>query len=181
MSMHHLPRILALLGLAGLLCGCNAPGNTLEAASRTELPSRSWPEIMDAAERTMREFFTVDTVDPASGLIRALPATTVSERPASAFGPELSSPAEIRRLAELQVSGQGGAVVAACRILIQRNQETEARPFLQQATSDEIPNQTPLEESRGLQAVPGVAWTTVGRDQQLEQAVLAALHERLGN
>jgi hypothetical protein len=165
--------------LVAAISGCDSSERMTSTASRMELASVEWDAAMTAAEQTMREFFEVDRIDRRRGVIKAVPTRELASNQGLLGRDKLSSPRSVRRIAELRLKQGGGGVIAECSILIQNSESLDDPVYRQMHTSQDTPNQTPLEENLGLDSRDGQVWSTTGEDHSLERAVLAALAERL--
>lgn len=168
--------ILVITGIAGA-GGCTLPTQPLDRSSDADFPNVEIDTAFTAAEQTMSEFFRIELSDRGRGVIRAVPAVAAASR-AGEIVPRISSPSEVRHIAELRVAPVSGGTRAHCRVIVQRNDGTERQSYVEPNSID-APNRTPLEESRGYAEAGGMVWTTTGYDRELERAVLAAMAERL--
>ncbi len=177
--MRNFSALFYLLVCAGLAVagGCTLPDQPLDRSSAADYPDVDIDTAFAAAEKTMSEFFRIETSDRGRGVIRAVPAVATPAR-AGEIVPRISSPSAVRHIAELRLSQVSGGTRAQCRVIVQRNDGTERQSYIEPNSID-APNRTPLEESRGYADTGGMVWTTTGYDRELERSVLAALAERL--
>jgi len=61
---------------------------------------------------------------------------------------------------------------------VQRSEPTRSLAYAPQRSIDDLPNQTPLQESEGRSDQSHLTWSAAGYDHKLEREMLAAIAER---
>ncbi len=171
--------VAAATWVATFVAGCAEPRAEILPYSRHTFESVSRETAFDAAQATMNEYFRVDEADSARGIIRSCP---VYENPAAQglVGRSLSSSVSEMRVAELRVQQEGNGIQAECLVRVYRNSAAQQQPFVAQATADDTPAQTPIQETQGFEPDGRENWSSAGFDHKLERQMLASLAERLG-
>ncbi len=167
-----------ILSLALAITGCNAGTDAIDTFSHRRFENTTRQAVFQAAQATMREYFRVDVADDRTGVIRSVPTIvtdTFEDRP---LGRRLSSPRQVRKTAEIRVELIDSAVVVRCGVLVQRSEPTRSLAYAPQRSIDDLPNQTPLQESEGRDDQSNFSWSAAGYDHKLEREMLAAIAER---
>lgn len=167
-----------LLSLAPIIAGCSAGADDIDTFSHRRFENTTHQAVFQAARATMSEYFRVDFADDHTGVIRSLPTivpATAEDRP---LGWRLSSPRQVRKIAEIRIEPLDSIIVVRCGVLVQRSEPTRSLAYAPQRSIDDLPNQTPLQESEGRNDQSNLAWSAAGYDHKLEREMLAAIAER---
>ncbi len=169
---------LIVLSLSLVSDGCNAGTDAIDTFSHRRFENTTRQAVFQAAHATMSEYFRVDVADDRTGIIRSVPTivpTTADDRP---LGRRLSSPRQVRKIAEIRIEPLDSTVIVRCGVLVQRAEPTGSLAYAPQRSIDDLPNQTPLQESEGRDDQTNLAWSAAGYDHKLEREMLAAIAER---
>lgn len=162
-----------------LFCGCNTFGTVPQGSAHAIFAELGPSDAFEAARGIIGESFQITEADREAGVIRAVTTGKSPTPRESILPPWISSPHEIRSLAEVDIESRETGVWVSCRVLTQRRLDTSSRLYLLNFSAEDLPNQTPLEESAGLSGGYWTTWATIGRDRHLESAILVALREQL--
>ncbi len=157
---------------------CNESVLSIQTLSQHRFEVTDSQTLYDAAHATMREYFRIDQADSRTGIIRSVPTIVPAELGVRPLGRPLSSPMEVRKIAEIRIEPLGGGMVVRCGVLVQRSEFTDRLIYASQRTIDDTPNKTPLQETEGRLEHGNVTWSTTGYDRKLERELLAAIAER---
>ncbi len=166
------------LSLALAVAGCDAGTGAIDTFSHRRFENTTRQAVFQAAQATMSEYFRVDVADDRTGVIRSVPTivdATAEDRP---LGRRLSSPRQVRKIAEIRIEPLDSIVVVRCGVLVQRSEPTRSLAYAPQRSIDDLPNQTPLQEREGRTDQSNLARSAVGYDHKLEREMLAAIAER---
>ncbi len=169
---------IASLTLLWLAAGCNESTIAIKTVSHRRFDNAAWQEVYQAAHATMSEYFRIDEADYRSGVIRSIPIIVRAPVEDRLLGKPLSSPRQIRKIAEIRIEPQGSAVVVWCGVMVQRSETVSHLVYAAQRSIDDMPNKTPLQESEGRAEQGNLTWSTSGYDHKLERELLAAIAER---
>ena len=163
-----------VLGLAG----CAQSALEIQTLSQRRFEVVDSQTLYAAAHATMREYFRIDQADSRTGIIRSVPTIVPAELGVRLLGRPLSSPMQVRKIAEIRIEPLGGGMVVRCGVIVQRSEPTTQLIYASQRTIDDTPNKTPLQETEGRTEQGNVTWSTSGYDHKLERELLAAIAER---
>ncbi len=156
---------------------CTADGTARQHQSR--VVQGEWPAVFAAAEATLREYFHIEESNPRAGVIRSSPTEEPYSEPPRLLGAAISSPRQQRRIAEIRVRPHGGSVQVECGVKIQRSDMVSKLAYPRRESVDDVPNQTPLQETQGRADGGQVVWSTTAQDHRLEREILAGIEARL--
>ncbi len=88
-------------------------------------------------------------------------------------------PNRVRRTASLEFSRRGDDLQAWCRVKLERLSTADHRVFSQQRQFEDAPTQTPIERDAATTPRQNTVWSSAGRDQAMEQAILSDLRQRI--
>ena len=128
-----------------------------------------YAEAFQAGKTVLAQYFSVASSDAESGKIisRGTPVDAAKDRLLGA------SPA--RKVAQMRIRKKGEVVFADVRVDIQRQDVGAFRQMQPVTVDNQVPNRTPADEAAAVTTEQNHAWQTTGRDNQLEQAILADL------
>ncbi|MBI4719557.1 MAG: hypothetical protein HY763_17305 [Planctomycetes bacterium] len=171
--------LLAGVAACGWLGACAAPGPAPTSFGVREVAGGNRAAAFDSAEAALIGLgYSIERRDPTSGVLVTEPlAVSSAEEPAVRSGGRLRAPRGLRRVAEVRVSGSGGAVQVYCKVAVQE-QTTEAhRFFAQNSALSDNPGATAIDRDAGTTTRQNTVWQTLRRDRQAEQAILARITE----
>ena len=132
-----------------------------------------YAEAFRAGKTVLSQYFSIASADAESGEIVSRPKAVDAAKD-RLLG---SSPA--RKVARIRIRQKGDVVFADVRVDIQR-QDVDAFRQMQPITVDnDVPNQTPADESAADTAKQNQAWQRTGRDHRLENTILADLNRAI--
>ncbi len=167
-----------VLTLALALTGCSVGPSSIETTSNRRFENTTQQAVFEAARATMSEYFRVDVADNRTGVIRSVPTIVPATAEDRLLGQRLSSPSQVRKIAEIRIEPLDSSVIVRCGVLVQRSEPTRSLAYAPQRSIDDLPNQTPLQESEGRNDQSNLAWSAAGYDHKLEREMLAAIAER---
>jgi hypothetical protein len=179
--------LLALIACALMLTGCAQPQHQ-EVVEQICLPDTEKLQAMQTAEDVLgRMNFIIAKADSKQGLIRTkpLPAAQSFEFWRSdnvgSFNSTEANLHSIRRIAELDISREGGQLCINCDVKVQRLSLPE-RQVTSSGRSYEM--FTPSDQSiQVLELHPeqkeGMAWVDLGSDKQLATGILKQIEKQL--
>ncbi|MCZ6655138.1 MAG: hypothetical protein O7D91_19180 [Planctomycetota bacterium] len=167
-----------VLSLALAVTGCTADTDAIDTFSHRRFENTTRQAVFQAAEATMSEYFRVDVADHRTGVIRSVPTVVPSTSEDRPLGRRLSSPRQVRKIAEIRIEPLDSIIVVRCGVLVQHSEPTRSLAYAPQRSIDDLPNQTPLQESEGRDDQNNLAWSAAGYDHKLEREMLAAIAER---
>ena len=167
-----------VLSLALAIAGCDAGTDSIDTFSYRRFENTTRQAVFQAAQATMSEYFRVDVADDHAGVIRSVPTIVPATSVDRPLGPRLSSPRQVRKIAEIRIETIDAIVVVRCGVLVQSYEPTRSLAYAPQRSIDDLPNQTPLQESEGRDDQSNLAWSAAGYDRKLEREMLAAIAER---
>lgn len=165
-------RIAILIGLLAVVLG----GCTQELAGTTRgLGSVSYPAAFAAAKDVMVQYaFSIDSADPATGVIRSLPKGFEAGRDRILGG----SPA--RKIAKITVRERGGEVVAVANVTIERQGEAESRRLLvSQQKYNSVPDETPAQVEGATTPEQNEVWHAERQDVTTERGMVEDIYQKL--
>ncbi|MHC4463372.1 MAG: hypothetical protein ACYS6W_16515 [Planctomycetota bacterium] len=177
----------ALITYALMLTGC-AKQQELQMLEQICVPAAAKADAMQAAEVILGKMhFTIDKADTEQGLIRTrpLPGAQFFEFWRSDNVGELNSAEanmhSIRRVAELNISPQGGQLCIGCNVNVQRLSMPE-----QQISSSARAYRLFSQSSPAMQRLilhprqkKGMAWVNLGNDTMLATEILKRIEKHL--
>ncbi len=169
---------LTVLSLALAVAGCDAGTESIDTISHRRFENTTRQAVFQAAQSTMSEYFRIDVADDRSGVIRSVPTIVPATSENRPLGRRLSSPRQVRTIAEIRIEPLDSVFVVRCGVLVQRSEPTRSLAYAPQRSIDDLPNQTPLQESEGRDDQSNLAWSAAGYDHKLEREMLAAIAER---
>ncbi len=167
-----------VLSLTLVITGCNTGTDAIDTFSHRRFENTTRQAVFLAAQATMSEYFRVDVADDSTGVIRSVPTIVPESADDLPLGRRLSSPRQVRKTAEIRIEMLDSIVVVRCGVLVQRSEPTRSLAYAPQRSIDDLPNQTPLQESEGRDDQSTFAWSAAGYDRKLEREMLAAIAER---
>ncbi len=167
-----------ILSLVLAVAGCGAGADAIDTFSDRRFENTTRQAVFLAAHATMSEYFRVDIADDDSGLIRSVPTIVPATPEDRRLGRRLSSPRQGRKIAEIRIVPLDSIVVVRCGVLVQRSEPTHSLAYAPQRSINDLPNQTPLQESEGRNDQSNFSWSATGYDHKLEREMLAAIAER---
>lgn len=169
----------AALLLAGAL-GCTENTAREQGYLRQTLPDMSVAQVFEPAKLAFSQYLSIDTADPADGVIRSRPVElNRAGEPQRIRDALTATPSRRRAIGVLRLVPRGSDVIAMCHVSIQRLDTAEYRAFSPQTGDDRPAYNSPFEAEAGASAAQREAWTDVGRHRQLEQQILESLRTRL--
>ncbi|MFO0972453.1 MAG: hypothetical protein U1A27_03305 [Phycisphaerae bacterium] len=179
--MRTFGRAALLVGLLLMLPGCPPP------ESRPDIPRSDWSrqrlacstdQAFVAAREAAQQWFTLDAVRPADGLITTVPIESEERGNTGRIrDAALQYPNRVRRKAVLRVSAAPDGAAVDCVVLRERLDTADHRVFQQGRSFADVPNQTPMASESPANNQPDV-WTEIGRDRALERQMLDAARQR---
>lgn len=170
--------ILILAGVAGLF-GCSAPGGDARAYRRVVLDDATPEAVFAEAVGLLRREFGSLEID--SQRLEAVTGGAAYEaRNNSGAARDLyGGTSTMRRQATLKVASSGPRTIASLRIDLQRRDDDRRDAFLaSDSRLTDAPGYTPIERDAARSVSQNTTWTSVGRDGELERALLDELSER---
>jgi len=162
---------LAMIALGGALIvagGCHSRQYQSQSLGQV-----NYAQAFEQSKAVFSQYFSIESADAAKGKIVGR-AKEVQAAPDRLLG---STPA--RQIAVMRVRRKGDTVVADVRVEIQRQDTVAARQMQPVTVDTELPNRTPAQENAPLTAEQEEFWQTTGRDEGVEQSILADLIRRL--
>jgi len=180
--------IIALIATVALLAGCVDRENAAQPASgplgplfvasggtRRPLTAESYAQAFGHARAVMAQYFTISSANQSTGLIKCLP-----QRLDSAPSDRLIGGSPARQVATMKVTQDGGRIVAACSVRLQRQSSGILRQqSITDSSYDSVPNQTPGEIEAATTPDQNDTWETYRSDQALENKILNDLEDLL--
>jgi hypothetical protein len=178
-----LPGFLLLM----LSAGCEQPGRTGESVfsprrqegTLARLPGASRDAAFDAGKYAMQQWFRLDEVSPARGVIRSAAAEYDQKGGTGRIRDSVGFKNRMRRTAMLVIRDEGGSAAAECIVKVQRLDTADHRMFHQNRGSTDYPSETPIDREAGVSASQDQVWTDMGADRRLESEILEVLRNRL--
>jgi hypothetical protein len=170
-----------------LLAGC-AKQQQFKAVEQIRVPGTDKLQAMEAAEDVLGKMhFTIDKADTERGLVRTrpLPAAQLFEFWRSdnvgAFNSTEANLHSIRRIAELDISRQGGQLCVGCNVKVQRLSLPE-RQLSSSTRAYEMFSQSSLSMQK-LELSPeqkkSAAWVDLGNDIRLATKILKRIEKQM--
>jgi len=156
-----------------MLAGCSAA----PAGKTRELGNVSYADAFATATDVMKQYYTVETADPTTGVIKAKPIA-VDEKGERLLGGK--SPA--RHLAMLTLRKENGVVVAYASVAVQRQGSAVLRQMRTTRGEEDystVPNQTPADEEAATTAEQNESWMTHRYAHDIEIKILDDLYRSL--
>ena len=172
---------MAAIAFCSALAGCaDRLGLEPIGYSVRKLPDVSRAEALQAAIRTVREFYGLEHVDERAGLVQARPQER-TERGATGRLRDLLGPtsSRIRRMAMLRIDSRPDGLYGLSRVVVQRLATAELQALAGQRRFADAPTDTPIDQDLGVRPNRREGWTEIGRDRIAERRLLQALYERL--
>ena len=166
------------ISLALASAGCNGGTDVIDTFSHRRFENTTQQAVYLAAQATMSEYFRIELADDDTGVIRSVPTIVPAAAEDRLLGRRLSSPRQVRKIAEIRIEPIDSIIVVRCGVLVQRSEPTRSLAYAPQRSIDDLPNQTPLQESEGRDDQSNLAWSAAGYDHKLEREMLAAIAER---
>jgi hypothetical protein len=161
--------------------GCAAPGAARPRGSVARYNGVSQEAVFDVAESALAEHFQIDRREPATGTLTAAPKESVEREAGATLRQVRGGRERLRRTAEVRVdSAGGGTVLVTAAVQIQRLETEARRTFAREFATRDTPTETPIDLEAGATPEQTATWTTRGRDEALERAILRAIDEKLG-
>ncbi len=186
LSLRKQPLILALLLFAagcqeGSDSGLQMAGPQSGGFASVRLPDAQLAAVRTAANAAFRAHFRLDPALSTDSTLVAKAADV--EGRAEEESPRVRDVLSVsrnrrRQLAEMQVTQEGRDVQVRCRVLIQRLDTAERTAFARER-GDDRPKDTPIDRPGTDSPTTREEWVAVGRDRQLERAILLDVQERL--
>jgi len=177
----------ALITCALVLTGC-AEQQQFKAVEQICVPDTGKAEAMQAAEDVLGKMhFTIDKADAEQGLIRTkpLPGAQIFEFWRSdnvgAFNSAEANLHSIRRVAELDITRQGGQLYIGCNVKVSRLSLPEHQISSSARAYQMFSQSSPAMQILALhpQQKKGMAWVDLGNDTRLATEILKRIENRL--
>ncbi|MCG3179805.1 MAG: hypothetical protein BIFFINMI_02150 [Phycisphaerae bacterium] len=170
----------------GTLAGCN--GDPLDLSGQKEagflsapLPAITPDRAYEAALAELGSKFTLVSQDAALRNIQTAPQYVDPGSGADTGRLHIiSSPSNLRRIAQARVRTQAGAVKLEVRVMLQRRDTAQYAAYHQMRSSSDVPNQTPLDQGMDLPPEQREVWSDVRRDITVEHEIVEGVQRRLG-
>jgi len=177
----------ALITYALMLAGC-AKQQQFKAVEQICVPGTAKAEAMQAAEDVLGKMhFTIDKADAERGLIRTkpLPGAQFFEFWRSdnvgAFNSTEANLHSIRRVAELNISQQGGQLYIGCNVKVSRLSLPEQQISSSARAYRMFSQSSPAMQILALhpQQKKGMAWVDLGNDTMLATEILKRIEKHV--
>jgi len=177
----------ALITYALMLAGC-AKQQQFKAVEQICVPDTGKAEAMQAAEDVLGKMhFTIDKADAERGLIRTrpLPGAQFFEFWRSdnvgAFNSTEANLHSIRRVAELNISQQGGQLYIGCNVKVSRLSLPEHQISSSARAYQMFSQSSPAMQILALhpQQKKGMAWVDLGNDTMLATEILKRIEKHV--
>ena len=177
----------ALITYALILTGC-AKQQQFKAVEQICVPAAGKAEAMQAAEDVLGKMhFTIDKADAERGLIRTrpLPGAQFFEFWRSdnvgAFNSTEANLHSIRRVAELNISQQGGQLYIGCNVKVSRLSLPEQQISSSARAYRMFSQSSPAMQILALhpQQKKGMAWVDLGNDTMLATEILKRIEKHV--
>ena len=177
----------ALITCALVLTGC-AEQQQFKAVEQICVPDTGKAEAMQAAEDVLGKMhFTIDKADAEQGLIRTkpLPGAQIFEFWRSdnvgAFNSAEANLHSIRRVAELDITRQGGQLYIGCNVKVSRLSLPEHQISSSARAYQMFSQSSPAMQILALhpQQKKGMAWVDLGNDTRLATEILKRIEKQI--
>jgi hypothetical protein len=159
--------VAAALAAAAMTGGCNvaSPGST------RLLGEVEYPQALASANDTMSQYFSIESSDPATGIIKARPKA-VEAPPDRLLG---RSPA--RQVATMRIWQRGKEILADMTVALERQADPVLRSMPQPDENYEgVPNLPPSQREAATTTVQNESWRIEKYDHATEEKILKDLY-----
>ena len=154
---------------AGLLGGCAQP-----IGRARPLGEVSYEAAFATAREVMAQYFSIESADPQTGVIRSRP------KPIRARADRLLGGSPARQVATMRLRRDGRQVVAHLAVAVQRPGSAAHRQMRMNADNySSVPNQTPAQVEAATTPDQNESWRTDKYDRVMEQKILTQIHRSL--
>lgn len=171
----------ALGVVACAFVGCASPSASSAGYSLRQVPDRTASAVFEAADAALGQLgYVIKQRDPTAGVLRTRPVLTDEVGRRDPSGPRLSSQNDKRKVTEVRVEPQPGAVKLFCRVLIQEQTTQVHRMLATDYRGTEGVGDTAIDRDAATTPEQNTVWETIRRNRAEERAILSAILERLG-
>jgi hypothetical protein len=161
--------MLAAVAMVSALAGCGT-----EQFRTQPLGTVDYNRAFQATRASLQQYFSIESADAGKGDIRTRWSRTGSER----SGLVSSSPT--RRMATVRLRKESSQVLLDIRVTVERQGEAGYRAMQPVTVNNEVPNRPPaVEGAAGTTSEQNQAWQESGRDEGLENKIVADVLRRL--
>jgi hypothetical protein len=150
--------------------------------SSVRLPGVSVATARPVAMQVLTERYRLDTTVSTGTVLVSRPLDTAERGDAERAGvrERLSGASGRRRqIAQIHLVDRGPDVLVRCHVQVQRLDVAERGAFVPQRAPDDRPGNLPAEQHSATRTLAEEDWVNVGRDRQLERAMLNQIADRL--
>lgn len=159
-------------------CSQSLQSDVSVSYQRQRLRTTDYQAVLDAAQRTVREGFTISDSDHDSGIIRGEQRRTDGT---SSRTTQVGSPLRTRKIAEVRVVQHDSDVEVLCRVFVQENTTDAVRMLTREHRGYDQAYNTPAERDAGTTRDQNTVWRNRGRDRVTERQILASIREIVEN